>query len=57
MLLQMKLQDIKNIVIHKDLKKYDSLVFLDQKNNQLNLKDFTRKIDLIKFLGYLVCSL
>ena len=22
---------IKNIVIHKDLKKYDSLVFLDQK--------------------------
>ena len=29
--------DIKNLVINKELKKYDSLTFLDDKNNQLNL--------------------
>ncbi|MDA9731102.1 TlpA family protein disulfide reductase [Candidatus Pelagibacter sp.] len=40
---------LKNIVIHKDLKKYDSLVFLDQNNNQLNLKDFTGKLILLNF--------
>ena len=41
--------DLKNIIIHKDLKKYDSLVFLDQKNNQLNLKDFKGKLILLNF--------
>ncbi len=40
---------LKNIVIHKDLKKYDSLVFLDQKNNQLDLKDFRGKLILLNF--------
>ena len=40
---------LKNIVIHKDLKKYDSLVFLDQNNNQLNLEDFTGKLILLNF--------
>ena len=40
---------IKNIIIHKDLKKYDSLVFLDHKNNQLNLKDFKGKLILLNF--------
>ena len=29
--------DIKNLVINKDLKKYDTLTFLDAKNNQINL--------------------
>ena len=41
--------DLKNIIIHKDLKKYDSLVFLDQKNNQLDLKDFRGKLILLNF--------
>ena len=40
MLLHNELPDIKNIIIHKDLKKYDSLMFLDQKNNELNLERF-----------------
>ena len=40
---------LKNIVIHKDLKKYDSLVFLDQKNNQLDLKDYKGKLILLNF--------
>ena len=40
---------LKNIIIHKDLKKYDSLVFLDHKNNQLNLKDFKGKLILLNF--------
>ena len=34
----MKLQDIKNLIINKDLKKYDELTFLDKKNNQFNLR-------------------
>ena len=40
---------IKNIVIHKDLKRYDSLVFLDYKNKQLELKDFQGKLILLNF--------
>ena len=40
---------IKNIVIHKDLKEYDSLVFLDNKKNQLDLKDFKGKLILLNF--------
>ena len=40
---------LKNIIIHKDLKKYDSLVFLDHKNNQFNLKDFKGKLILLNF--------
>ena len=33
-----EIPDIKNMTITKDLKKYDSLTFLDEKNNQLNLE-------------------
>ena len=40
---------LKNIIIHKDLKKYDSLVFLDQNSNQLNLNNFTGKLILLNF--------
>ena len=29
--------DIKNLIINKELKKYDSLTFLDAKNQKLNL--------------------
>ena len=40
---------IKNIIIHKDLKKYDSLVFLDQRKNQINLSDFRGNLILLNF--------
>ncbi len=40
---------IKNIIIHKDLKKYDGLLFLDQKNNELNLENFKGKLILLNF--------
>ena len=45
----MKLTDIKNLVINKELKKYDGLTFLDNKNNQLNLKDYKGNLILLNF--------
>ena len=41
--------DIKNLIINKELKKYDSLTFLDIKNTQLDLKDFKGKLILLNF--------
>ena len=41
--------DIKNLIINKELKKYDSLTFLDTKNTQLGLKDFKGKLILLNF--------
>jgi thiol-disulfide isomerase/thioredoxin len=41
--------DIKNLVINKELKKYDSLVFLDAKNQELNLNDFRGSLILLNF--------
>ena len=41
--------DIKNLIINKDLKRYDSLTFLDNKNNQLNLKDYEGNLILLNF--------
>jgi thiol-disulfide isomerase/thioredoxin len=41
--------DIKNLFINKELKKYDRLTFLDEKNNQLNLKDFKGNLILLNF--------
>ena len=32
--------DIKNLVINKELKKYDNLTFLDAKNKQISLNDY-----------------
>ena len=40
---------IKNLIIHKELKKYDSLTFLDDKNNQLDLKEYQGKLVLFNF--------
>ena len=40
---------IKNITINKELKKYDSLTFLDIKKQQLNLKDFQGNLILLNF--------
>ena len=36
--------NIKNLIINKELKKYDGLTFLDAKNKQLNLSDFKRQV-------------
>ena len=41
--------DIGNIVINKELKKYNSLTFLDVKKNQLNLNDFSGNLILLNF--------
>ena len=40
---------IKNLVINKELKKYDKLTFLDEKNNELNLKDYKGNLILLNF--------
>ena len=40
---------IKNLVINKELKKYDGLTFLDENNKQLNLKDFEGNLILLNF--------
>ena len=31
---------IKNIVIHKDLKVYDNVIFLDKNDKEINIKEF-----------------
>jgi thiol-disulfide isomerase/thioredoxin len=41
--------DIKNLVISKELKKYDGLTFLDANDNQLNLKDYKGNLILLNF--------
>ena len=41
--------NLKNIVINKELKKYNDLTFLDDKNNQLNLKDYNGNLILLNF--------
>ena len=43
------ISDIKNLVINKDLKKYDSLMILDDQNNQLNLDDYKGNLILLNF--------
>ena len=40
---------IKNLKINKELKKYDSLTFLDNKNNQINLNDYEGNLILLNF--------
>jgi len=44
-----EIPDIKNLVINKDLKKYDSLTILDDQNNQLNLDDYKGNLILLNF--------
>ena len=41
--------DIKNLVIHKELKKYDSLTFLNAQKDQLNLDDYKGNLILLNF--------
>ena len=41
--------NIKNLVINKELKKYDDLTFLDASNNQLSLSDYEGNLILLNF--------
>ncbi|MDA9644578.1 TlpA family protein disulfide reductase [Candidatus Pelagibacter sp.] len=43
------LPKIKNIVIHKDLKTYDNVIFLDQNDQKINIKDFNGNLILLNF--------
>ena len=40
---------IKNLIINKELKKYDSLTFLDDKDNQISLEDYHGNLILLNF--------
>ena len=41
--------DLKNIVIHKELKTYDNVIFLDKKNQKTTLKDFKTNLIILNF--------
>ena len=43
------LPEIKNIVIHKDLKTYDNLIFLDKNDKKIDIKNFKKKLVLMNF--------
>ena len=43
------LPKIKNIVIHKDLKTYDNVIFFDQNDQKINIKDFNGNLILLNF--------
>ena len=42
-------KDIKNLVINKELKKYDGLTFLNAQKDQLNLDDYKGNLILLNF--------
>ena len=44
-----EVSNIKNLVINKELKRYDSLSFLDTKNKQINLNDYKGNLILLNF--------
>ena len=41
--------EIKNIVIHKDLKVYDNVIFLDKNDKEINIKEFNGNLLLLNF--------
>ena len=41
--------EVKNLIINKELKKYDGLTFLDTENNQVNLSDYNGNLVLLNF--------
>ena len=41
--------EIKNIVIHKDLKVYDNVIFLDKNDKKLNIDEFNGNLVLLNF--------
>ena len=44
-----ELPGIKNIVIHKDLKTYDNLIFLDKNDQKIDIKNFRENLVLLNF--------
>ena len=44
-----EISEIKNIVIHKDVKTYDNLIFLDKNDQKIDIKDFKEKLVLLNF--------
>ena len=44
-----EVSNVKNLVINKELKRYDSLSFLDTKNKQINLNDYKGNLILLNF--------
>ena len=40
---------IKNIVIHKDLKTYDNVIFSDNKDHKINIKNFDGSLIILNF--------
>ena len=43
------LPQIKNIVIHKDPKTYDNVIFFDKKDEKINIKDFDGNLVILNF--------
>ena len=43
------LPEIKNIVIHKDPKTYDNVIFLDKKDKKINIKNFAGNLLMLNF--------
>ena len=41
--------EIKNIVIHKDLKVYDNIIFLDKNDKKINIKEYNGNLLLLNF--------
>ena len=41
--------EIKNVVIHKDPKAYDNVIFLDKKDKRINLNEFNGNLILLNF--------
>ena len=41
--------EIKNIVIHKESKIYDNVIFLDKKDRKINIKDFNGNLVILNF--------
>jgi thiol-disulfide isomerase/thioredoxin len=41
--------EIKNIVIHKDPKTHDNVIFLDKKDNEINIKNFDGSLIILNF--------
>ena len=41
--------EIKNIVIHKNLKVYDNVIFLDKNDKKINIKEFNGNLILLNF--------
>ena len=42
-------KDISNLVINKELIKYDNITFINHKNKQVNLKDYKGKLVMLNF--------